>query len=86
MSAINEITTGLQSVIKELNEAQTAASATHARVEQATTQAAALCAANVVAGLGAVRDAIQSINQQIGATTEIARHAITHAKAVADGT
>jgi hypothetical protein len=54
--------------------------------DDAVAQAVALGATNVVAGLTAVKDAIDRLTQQIGATVSVANDAIGHAKAVADGT
>jgi hypothetical protein len=86
MSAIDEVITALQSVIDELNDASNATGTARAEADDAVAQAVALGATHVVAGLTAVKDSIDKLTQQVAATVDLANDAISHAKAVADGT
>jgi hypothetical protein len=86
MSAIDEVIAALQSVIDELDDAANAAGNARSETDDAVAQAVALGATNAVAGLTAVKDSIDKLTQQIGATAEVANDAIGHARAVADGT
>jgi Flp pilus assembly pilin Flp len=86
MSAIDEVVATLQTVIDELNDANTAAGTARSEADDAVAQAVALGATHVVAGLSAVKDSINKLTQQIGATVDIAHDAVGHAKALADGT
>lgn len=86
MSAIDEVIAALQTVIDELGDAGNAAGTALAEVDDAVAQAAALGATAAVEGLGAVKDRIESLSQQVSATIEAANEAIGQARAVADGT
>ncbi len=86
MSAIDDVITALQAVIDELNDATNTANTAKTEADEAANQAVALGATASIAGLEAVKDAINKLTQQIHATTDIANDAIGHAKAVADGT
>jgi hypothetical protein len=86
MSAIDEVIAALQSVIDELDDATNATGTARTETDEAVAQAVALGAPNVVAGLHAVKEAIDKLGQHVAATIDVANDAIGHAKAVADGT
>jgi ABC-type transporter Mla subunit MlaD len=86
MSAIEEVIAALQSVIDELHDAGSATGTARSETDDATAQAVALGATNVVAGLASVKDAIDKLTQQIGAAVDTTNEAIGRAKAVAAGT
>jgi len=86
MSAIDEVIIALQAVADELNDATNAATNATAKADDAVTQAVALGATAAVAGLSAVKESIEKLNQQVQGTIDIANDTITQARAVADGT
>lgn len=86
MSAIDQVIAALQSVIDELNDAGNATGTARTEADEALATAVALGATPVVAGLTAVKDAIDKLSQQVAATVDVANDAIGHAQAVANGT
>ncbi len=86
MSAIEEVVSALQSVVEELNNAQGATGTAKSESDDAISQAAALGASNVIAGLEAVQRTIEQLTTEIRAAIDTADEAINQAKAVADGT
>jgi uncharacterized protein YoxC len=84
MSAIDEVVTALQSVIDGLDDVHSAATSASHEAEEGLAQAAALGVAASVAALGAVKDSIDRLTQQISATTDTANEVIGQAKVLAE--
>jgi Flp pilus assembly pilin Flp len=86
MSTFEEIITALQDIADKLDDAKTASGSAETDVDDAISQATALGATAVVAGLNSVKTEIDKLSQQISASVDTANEAINRTQAVANGT